>query len=57
MVVLHAAPTPRIDVLLRILMGEVAVLVRLPQMLGARLAGMSLRHVKTTRNNTHSSLH
>ena len=48
MVVLCAAPAPRIDVLLRILMGEVAVLVRLPQMLGAHLAGMSLRHVKTT---------
>jgi hypothetical protein len=37
-----------IDVLLRILPGEVAVVIWLPQVLGARLAGMTIRHVKTT---------
>jgi hypothetical protein len=47
-VVLRAAPIPRINVLLRILMGEVAILVQLSQMLGVRLAGMSLHHVETT---------
>jgi len=46
--VLCAAPVPRVNVLLRILMGEVAVVVRLPQVLGARLAGMTFRHIKTT---------
>ncbi len=48
MAVLRAAPVPRVDVLLRILPGEVAVVVRLPQVLGARLAGMTIRHVETT---------
>ena len=46
--VLHAAPVTRVGVLLRILSGEVAVVVRLPQVLGARLAGMTFRHIKTT---------
>ena len=48
MAVLRAAPVTRIDVLLRILSGEVAVMVRLPQVLGARLAGMTFRHIETT---------
>ncbi len=48
MAVLCAAPVPRVDVLLRILPGEVAVVVRLPQVLGARLAGMTILHVETT---------
>ncbi len=48
MAALCAAPVPRVDVLLRILSGEVAVVVRLPQVLGARLACMTIRHVKTT---------
>jgi hypothetical protein len=44
-----ATPIPRIDVLLCILTGEVHVMARLSQMLGARLAGMVIGHVKTTR--------
>ncbi len=42
-------PIPRINVLLRILTGEVHVMARLSQMLGAHLAGMVIGHVKTTR--------
>jgi hypothetical protein len=44
----RAAPVPHVNVLLRILPGEVAVVVRLPQVLGARLAGMTVLHVETT---------
>ena len=38
----------RVDVLLHILSGEVVVVVRLPQVLGARLAGKTFRHIETT---------
>jgi hypothetical protein len=44
-----ASPIPRINVLLRILTGEVHVMAQLSQMLGARLAGMVIGHIKTTR--------
>jgi hypothetical protein len=44
-----ATPIPCIDILLRILTGEVHVMARLSQMLGARLAGMVIGHVETTR--------
>jgi hypothetical protein len=46
--VLRAASVPLVDVLLRILTGEVAVVFRLTQMLGARLVGMTFRYVKPT---------
>jgi hypothetical protein len=46
--VLRAAPVPRVDVLLHILVGEVAVVVRLSQILGAHLAGVTFRHNETT---------
>jgi hypothetical protein len=48
-VIFCATPIPCIDILLRILTGEVHVMARLSQMLGARLAGMVIGHVKTTR--------
>ncbi len=48
MAVLRGAVVPLVDVLLRILPGEVDVVVRLPQMLRACLAGMSVWDVKTT---------
>jgi len=47
-VVLRCALLPLVDVLLRILSGEVDVVVRLPQMVRACLAGMSVWDVKTT---------
>jgi hypothetical protein len=37
-----------VNILLRILPGEVEVVVRLPQVLMARLAGMTISHVTTT---------
>ena len=46
--VLRAASVPLVNVLLCILTGEVAVVFRLPQMLGARLVGMTFRHVIPT---------
>ena len=49
MAIFCATPTPRIDVLLHILMGEVHVMARLSQMLGVRLAGMVIGHIETTR--------
>ena len=48
MSVLRGAGVSLIDVLLRILPGEVDVVVRLPQMVMACLAGMSIWDVKTT---------
>ncbi len=48
MAVLRAAPVTRVNVLLRILLGELAAVVRLPQVLGARLADMTFRHIETT---------
>ena len=49
MAVLRGAFVPFVNVLLRILVGEVDVVVRLPQMLGARLAGMTFRDIETAR--------
>ena len=46
--VLRAAPVTRVDVLLHILSGEVAVVVWLPQVLGVCLAGMTFRHIEIT---------
>ena len=48
MAVLLAAPVTRVDVLLHILSGEVAVVVWLPQVLGVCLAGMTFRHIEIT---------
>ncbi len=47
--VLHGAFIPLVDVLLRILAGEVDVMVRLPQLVGARLIGMTIRDIETAR--------
>ena len=47
MAVLCGAVVPLVDVLLRILAGKVGVVVRLPQILGSRLAGMTFHDIET----------
>ena len=49
MTVLCGTFVPLVNVLLRILAGEVDVVVRLPQMLGVRLAGITFRDIETAR--------